>query len=146
VWFAGRWVPSSATAAVRAENRPAAPVSVAPVEPAPSIQPKPAVTPPSRPGANPAQAPPAAAFVPAQANPPLFYVQLLATHSEDAARSLTAQLAGRKTAVIAPQPGTGDENWRVWAGPFRSREAADSAGRDIGIAYWIVDRTREGRP
>jgi cell division septation protein DedD len=143
LWFAGRWVPTSATAAVRADTRPA-PVAAAPSGPPPAAQQRPQAEP--RPGENPAQAPPAAATQAPPANPPTFYVQLLATRSEEAARSLVSQLAGRKTAVIPPTPGTGDDNWRVWAGPFRSREAADSAGRDIGIAYWIVDRTREGRP
>jgi cell division septation protein DedD len=142
LWFAGRWVPSSATAALRAENRPQAPVAAAPVGPS-RTEPKPFV--PPGPGATPAQ-PPAAAVAPAPAPTGAFYAQLLATRSEEAARSLASQLAGRKIVVVAPQPGTGDDNWRVMSGPFRSREAADSAGREIGIAYWIVDKSREVRP
>lgn len=144
LWFTGRWVPSSATAAVRGENRPVTPVSVAPAGPAPRTETAP-VTTPARPGASPV-APPTAAVVPAPSATAAFYAQLLATHSEEAARSLAGQLAGRRIVVIAPQPGTGDDNWRVMAGPFRSREAADSAGREIGIAYWIVDKSRESRP
>jgi cell division septation protein DedD len=145
LWFAGRWVPSSAIAGVRAELRPSTPISTAPVAPAPTTLPRPAET-PSRPGENPGVAP-AAATAPAPAATPAFYVQLLATRSEEAARSLAAQLEGHRAVVIAPTPGTGDDNWRVQAGPFRSREAADSAGREIGISYWIVDRSsRESRP
>ncbi|MFI5280075.1 MAG: SPOR domain-containing protein [Gemmatimonadales bacterium] len=144
LWFAGRWVPSSATAAVRAETRPATAVSAAPAASAPRTDTRPGPT-PGRPGASPG-APPAEAVAPAPVAPAAFYAQLLATHSEEAARTLASQLAGRRVIVVPPTPGTGDDNWRVMSGPFRSREAADSAGREIGIAYWIVDKSRETRP
>ncbi|MFI5213915.1 MAG: SPOR domain-containing protein [Gemmatimonadales bacterium] len=140
LWFAGRWVPSSPTAGVRAENRPVTSVSAAPVGPAPRTEPRPAAT-PARPNAS-QVAPPATVTAPAPAAPAAFYAQLLATRSEEAARTLAAQLPGRRVAVVPPTPGTGNDNWRVWAGPFHSRDAADSAGREIGITYWIVDKSR----
>ena len=74
---------------------------------------------------------------------PAFYAQLLATRSEDAARSVAGLFAGQQVQVVAPRAGLGDDNWRVMAGPFRSRESADSAGRSLGRPYWVVDRTRD---
>ena len=143
LWFAGRWVPSSATAAARADVA-TAPAGPAASPSAPKPVPRPTATPgaPLTPGATAAPAPAAA---PVSA-PAAFYVQLLATRSEEAARTLAGQLAIHRVLLVPPKPGTGDDNWRVQAGPFRSREAADSAGREIGLSYWIVDKSREGRP
>jgi len=156
VWFTGRWVPSSASArAVAANNRPATPDGRAPATtPAQSIkQAPPAVSAAVKPPVgNPVPAPGVPSAVSRQASaptavsaepPPAFFAQILATRSEDAARSLAANLSDAKVQVLPPRQGIGDDNWRVVAGPFRSREAADSAGRSLGRPYWVVDRSRE---
>jgi cell division septation protein DedD len=158
LWFAGRWVPSSETAAIRADFRPSSPpVTESPTQRAEAPSPAPAEGAPVRapavsaaprttaaaPRANTVAPNPAAPFAAAPAPAPAYYVQLIATRSEDAARSLAAQLTEHRTIVFPPRPGTGDDNWRVMAGPFRTRDAADSAGRDIGRSYWIVDKSRD---
>jgi len=152
IWFAGRWVPSSAAASARVDamspesaaagRTPA--LAPAPTTDADRIKQLPA---PER--AAPAPAPNPAKALPAWvAPPPSFFAQLLATRSEEAARALAANLAPVRAQVVAPRPGAGDVNWRVMVGPFRTREAADSAGRTIGRPYWVVDRSRDagGQP
>ena len=162
VWFTGRWVPSSATArAAVANSRPAATTTADSRKPAtadsrqptadgkaPAAAPVPAVS--RQPTA--VSEPPATSHQPPAASPPSavsrepsasFYAQVLATRNEEAARALAANLSAEKVQVIAPRQGVGDDNWRVVAGPFRSREAADSAGRSLGRPYWVVDRSRE---
>jgi hypothetical protein len=161
LWFAGRWVPSSAAAAAKVDlaARPAAPraegLAAADRQPKSGERPpkpgdRPAAAEPRRPVVDSARNQPArtAAAVPKppsgdRAAAAAFYVQLLATRSEDAARALATQLASYRAQVVAPRPGLGDENWRVLVGPFGTREAADSAGRTIGRAYWIADRSRD---
>ena len=152
IWFTGRWVPSSATARVAALNsRPPAagapaptaaarPTSVAPS--AQSIKQAPSATAAAKPPAT-SQPPASSPSAPLRELTPAFFAQILATRSEDAARSLATNLADQKVEVLAPRQGVGDDMWRVVAGPFRSREAADSAGRSLGRPYWVVDRTRE---
>ena len=131
-----------AAAAPPRQDAAKAPVSAPEQAAAPAAQPAPQpAQPPS--GAQPGEGlRPTAVAAP----PPTFYVQLTATRSEDAARSLAARYETHGAQAIPPRPGTGDDNWRVWAGPYKSREAADSAGRVIGIAYWIVDKSRDPRP
>jgi len=150
VWFTGRWVPSSASArAVAANSRqpaagsrqPTAATGAPATTPAQSIKQAP-------PTANTAVKPPApvAPSAPPAVNrepPAAFFAQILATRSEEAARSLAANLSDAKVQVLAPRQGIGDDNWRVVAGPFGTRESADSAGRSLGRPYWVVDRSRE---
>ncbi len=124
-WFAGRWVARSATAATRSEVAERRGASAPPPERGSAARPEPGA---------PAAAPAAT---------PAFYAQLMATRDEAAARE-AARALGRGVLVVAPRPN--DDMWRVMAGPFRSREAADSAGRAIGRAYWVVDRSREPKP
>jgi cell division septation protein DedD len=151
VWFTGRWVPSSATArAAVANSRPPTADRRKPA-PADSRQPTadskaPVAAPVQSVSRQPsAVSPPAASPPPAVSREPSasFYAQVLATRNEEAARALAANLSAEKVQVIAPRQGVGDDNWRVVAGPFRSREAADSAGRSLGRPYWVVDRSRE---
>jgi cell division septation protein DedD len=159
VWFTGRWVPSSATArAATANSRPPTADSRKPTADSrpPTVDGKPrdaaAATQPVGRERSAVSGPPATSHQPPAPSPPsavsrepsgAFYAQVLATRSEDAARSLAANLNAEKVQVLAPRQGIGDDNWRVVAGPFRSREAADSAGRSLGRPYWVVDRSRE---
>lgn len=68
------------------------------------------------------------------------WVQVSVSQNEAWARSLAEELraGGRPVAVAEPRnPGDG---YRVLVGPYRSRDAADSAGRSLGRPYWIVER------
>jgi len=127
VWFAGRWVATSATAALRADVQQRSSGSG------------------QRAAGSGQQAP--GSGQPSDARAPLpvarsFYAQLAATRDEGAARQMASEL-GRSVQVVPPRQN--DDMWRVMAGPFSTREAADSAGRSLGRSYWVVDRTGEPR-
>jgi cell division septation protein DedD len=152
LWFAGRWVPSSAAAAAKADlvakpaadtrkPPPAAVAAPAPAVPAPGpvAGAQPSATPNSQ-GQRPAFAKPAGEARPASG---AFYVQLIATRSEEAARSLAAQVTSFGARVVPPSPGTGDENWRVVTGPYPTRDSANAVGRAMGRAYYVSDKSRE---
>lgn len=145
LWFAGRWIPASPVAAMRAaaaEGRRPTADSVQTPPPAPLA---PAA---SRPPPTAANQPAPVATVEKPATPPAgrpnFWIQLTSTRSESAARALVAELRSPYTQVVPPK--TEDDTWRVMVGPFFTRESADSAGRSIGRPYWVVDRAREARP
>lgn len=123
LWFAGRWASAAPTAAARQEARTEDTtrrrVSAAPA------------------GGAPAQAP---------AEQASLWVQVSVSRNETWARALAQELtkAGHTALVVEPHnPGDG---WRVMAGPFRSRDAADSAGRALNRPYWVVDRSHEAPP
>ncbi len=149
LWFTGRWVARSAAAAARSlarEAQPAATTAAAPRE-RPAERPasaQPARTPePVLPPAA-ARAEPRAPAAPEPAAPPgNFWAQVTSTRFPEGARALadTLRTGGHPAQVIAPRPA--DNIWRVMTGPYRSREAADSAGRALGRPYFIVDRNRQ---
>jgi len=165
LWLTGRWAPASAAAAARARAGEAAsapaPVTSAPTAAAPAAPraPTPVATPaPSPPpgaakgdealsapiGVTRAPSKEPAPAVPAPAS--TFFVQLSATRNESAARALVGVIQQEQHQAEAVPPVPGDDMWRVMSGPFRSREAADSAGRSMGRAYWVVERTPGQRP
>ena len=142
VWLTGRWAPSSASAAARARAAAAPPPTraAAPTRPAPATGE--GLSPPTgatRVPAKPPEPTPAAASA-------TFYVQLSATRNESAARALADIIRQEQHQAEAVAPAPGDDMWRVMSGPFRSREAADSAGRSMGRAYWVVERGAGRRP
>ncbi len=142
LWFAGRWAPTSATAAMRAAaaqadagqraadgGKTAAVLPPAADRQAPTASRQPATA-------------DRKALVADQARAG-FWIQLTSTSSESAAHTLVAELHSPYAQVVTPR--TEDDTWRVMVGPFWTREAADSAGRSIGRPYWVVDRSREAR-
>ena len=68
------------------------------------------------------------------------YVQVSSTTNQqwadDLARDL--RLAGLKATVLPPVPP--EETYRVAVGPYATREAAEDAGRKLGMPYWIFTR------
>lgn len=148
LWFTGRWGPTPVTAALRqaaAEERPAPapPSGAAAPGPAPAAR-APAGA-PAPPGAAPA-APPGREGLgqpETPAAPGQFWVQVTSTRSESAARALANELSGERHPALVVPPRVEGDNWRVMSGPYRSREAADSAGRSLGRPFWVVDRSRE---
>lgn len=154
VWLTGRWLPASASAAARARaaesSRPAVATAPPPPRtPAPAPATPAAATPKSEalsPPSAPTRAPEKPVTTPPPASTTTFYVQLSATRNESAARALVDILAQEQQRAEAVAPAPGDDMWRVMSGPFRSREAADSAGRSMGRAYWVVERGGGRRP
>jgi hypothetical protein len=70
------------------------------------------------------------------------WVQVSVSQNEAWARSLAEELrAGGRPVVVAGPRNPGD-GYRVLVGPYRSRDAADSAGRSLGRPYWIVERSQ----
>ncbi len=136
LWFAGRWVPTSVSAGVRAAVASQADTGRGTTasrrpEPAAPSEPTSPVPPPAQPGAKPELA------------QPTFWIQLTSTTSERAARDMVQQLRVPGAQVVTPK--TEDDTWRVQVGPFWTRDAADSAGRSIGRPYFVLDRSRSGR-
>ena len=112
LWFTGRGSPPPATASLRAAAAD------------------------SGHGAAPA----AARRMPAEPPATTYWVQVSVSRNEAWARALAQELnAGHHDAHVGP-PADSTEGWRVLTGPYRSREAADSAGRALGRPYWVVDR------
>lgn len=68
----------------------------------------------------------------------LVYVQVSATHNEDWARDLAANLgrAGMPASVLPPADFL--EPYRVVLGPYRSREEADDTRRTLDMPSWIL--------
>ena len=147
LWLTGRWAPTTATAAARARASETARAAAAPAPAAASTPTRvpakaEALSPPTPPARAPAK-PAVDAPVPTAA---AFYVQLSATRNESAARALATIIVQEQHQAEAVAPAPGDDMWRVMSGPFRTREAADSAGRSLGRAYWVVERTPSRRP
>jgi cell division septation protein DedD len=141
LWFAGRWVPTSATAGVRA---------AAALGDTTHVQNQRSTVNGQRPTADTTQrgSPSTASREPPTPKPaaqqaPTFWIQLTSTTSEAQARSLVAELHSAAAQVLTPK--TEDDTWRVVVGPFWTRDAADSAGRSIGKPYWVLDRARDAR-
>ena len=74
------------------------------------------------------------------------WVQVSNTQNEQWAHALASELtaAGHPAEVVPP--GAAGEGWRVLMGPYRSHDAADSAGRSLGRPYWILERPRADGP
>ncbi|HWO88430.1 MAG TPA: SPOR domain-containing protein [Gemmatimonadales bacterium] len=119
LWFSGRWVPASATAAARASQTERSPATSSSKAPARSAD--------------------AAPRPPAAGEGGGFWIQLASSRNEQAIRVLARELQAQ---VVEPRDE--GEPWRVVAGPFRSREAADSAGRALGRPYFLTERPRTG--
>jgi hypothetical protein len=68
----------------------------------------------------------------------LIYVQVSATHNEDWARDLAANLgrAGMPASVLPPADFL--EPYRVVLGPYSSREEADDTRRTLDMPSWIL--------
>lgn len=141
--------PVAAPTRVRAESagevaleRPRTPQPPAPratVAQAPPARGTPSPTPPaSGTPAAPNGARPAAAQPPAVRPGRGFTVQFAATESEGEARRTLARLKvdGAPTRVV-PTVREGRTRYRVVAGPFATRAAADAAGRASGGSYWV---------
>lgn len=123
LWFTGRWVAASATAAARAEQAERSSRGATGERPAgDSARPR---------GTG---APDAAA--PARGGG-AFWVQIASSRSEQAIRDLARELGAQ---VVPPR--TDSDPWRVMAGPYGTRQAADSAGRALGRPYFITERPR----
>ena len=121
LWFAGRWASTAATAAARQEARAADPTRrAAPAQPT--------------------------APAPAAAAPPSLWVQVSVSRNETWARALAQELTAEGHAAAVVEPKNPGDGWRVMTGPYRSRDAADSAGRALNRPYWVVDRGREAPP
>jgi cell division septation protein DedD len=141
LWFTGRWVPRSAAAAARLqalERDSVPPRGAAPPERRAASEP-PRQREPERPAPTPPPAGAPAAPAPAAGD---YWVQVTSTRFADGARALadTLRREGHPAQVIAPRPS--DDIWRVMAGPYPTRQAADSAGRALNRPYFIVDRSR----
>ena len=152
VWLTGRWTSASLDARQSAQAALPAGTTPGPIvaAPAPAAAAAPAPAPASQPatggtheglsgGEVTGHAPAKPNEAPAE---PLstYFVQLAATRNESAARAMVAVLATEGHIVEAVAPPEGDDMWRVMGGPYRSREAADSAGRSWGRAYWVVEK------
>jgi hypothetical protein len=141
LWFVGQWKPTTAPNPSRQEARAPALARARAAAAAASAAPRvgagrrAAAAQPTAAGAT----PPAA-----EASPGRVWVQVSVSQNERASRELAAGLArgGQHAQVIEPRsPG---EGWRVVVGPYPSRAAADSAGRLLGRAYYILERGLEG--
>ncbi len=154
LWFTGRWVARSASAAARSLAQDAARPAGAPTATtatAPRERPAERSAAAQPPRTTEAAPPPAAARAEPRASAPPeppappgnFWAQVTSTRFPEGARALadTLRTDGHPAQVIAPRPA--DNIWRVMTGPYRSREAADSAGRALGRPYFIVDRNRQ---
>lgn len=71
------------------------------------------------------------------------WVQLSVSQNEAWARALAAELASARHPVEVVPPLRQGDGWRVLMGPYRSRHAADSAGRALGRPFWTVARGSE---
>ncbi len=120
LWFVGRWAVPSATLAMRREVR---------------------ATDTTRSRA----AAPTAAGNSARAAAPLsLWVQVSSTQNEQWARALAAEMTAGQHPAEVVAPSAAGEGWRVVMGPYRSRDAADSAGRSLGRPYWVFERAAAG--
>jgi hypothetical protein len=125
LWFAARWSPPSVSVAAR-QRADSTTARAAPAVPAPVR--------PAAPGPSGAEQQPAAAG---------FWVQLASSRNPGAAQGLVDELRARRQNARLLAPRREGDLWRVVTGPFPSRESADSAGRSLGLPYWVVDRARE---
>ncbi len=119
LWFTGRWVPTSATAAARAEQAERR----------------------DRRGGTERQRAETRRDTGAASR--TFWIQIASSRNEDAIRALAASLLAERLPARVVAPRLEGDPWRVMAGPYRSRQAADSAGRALGRPYWVQDRRGE---
>jgi len=86
----------------------------------------------------------------AEATPPpadsvVLYLQISRTQNPEWAQLLTRQLKdGGHPASVLP-PTEAEDGYRVIVGPYPNREAAESAGKQLGRAYFLL-RLPAGRP
>jgi hypothetical protein len=66
------------------------------------------------------------------------YLQVSRTQNSDWADLLTKQLKGDGYPATVLPPTEPEEGYRVLIGPYRSREAAESTGKRLGRAYFIL--------
>lgn len=110
----------------RAAPAPVAPAVVGPPAPTPSVAPTP---------------PPAAAPAKAAATG-RWTVAFASLLSEDRARAmaLSIKVDGNPSKVVAVTT-NGSTAWRIIAGPYESRDAADKAGKRTGLPFWVYEAT-----
>jgi hypothetical protein len=66
------------------------------------------------------------------------YLQISSSRNADWARELAAKLAEAGVEATVLPPGGADDVYRVVAGPYASREQADSASRRLGMPSFVI--------
>ena len=66
------------------------------------------------------------------------FLQVSSSRNPDWARELTTKLRGIGLPAATLDPAREGEAYRVVVGPYRSREAADEAGRRLGMPYFVI--------
>jgi hypothetical protein len=66
------------------------------------------------------------------------WLQVSSSQNPEWAQDLARELADAGFEVAVWEPREGEESYRVMVGPFRSREAAEEAGKRLGRPYFVV--------
>jgi hypothetical protein len=72
------------------------------------------------------------------AETPQVYLQISSSQNPDWARELSRQLSAAGHPASVREPTMTDEGYRVVVGPYPSREAAESAGRELGRPFFVL--------
>ncbi|MDZ4675452.1 MAG: SPOR domain-containing protein [Gemmatimonadota bacterium] len=75
---------------------------------------------------------------PVLAATPQVYLQVSSSQNPEWARELARQLAAAGHPASVRDPTISDEGYRVVVGPYPSREAAESAGRELGRPFFVL--------
>ena len=71
------------------------------------------------------------------------YLQVSSSQNPEWARELAAKLRGIGLPATTLDPERSGEAYRVVVGPYRGREAADEAGRQLGMPYFVITASRD---
>jgi hypothetical protein len=74
------------------------------------------------------------------------WLQVSSSQNPDWAQELARQLADAGFEPLVWDPREGEESYRVMVGPFRTREAAEEAGKRLDRPYFVVTREADLPP